>query len=168
MVDFAQDATDGDWAPAIQAAIDSGKSVVYFPAEHRYTIKSDVVVRGNVRTFFGGSPKTTITGGAPDAPESGPAVVFDRSVPIFDTEMLLIDHVRHQHPSTFVVRHGHVDHISTGSETGDLFIEDSPGKWRFDENQSVWGRQMNPETKGIPEIINDGGSFWVLGSRPNT
>ncbi|MBN1510688.1 MAG: glycoside hydrolase family 55 protein [Phycisphaerae bacterium] len=37
-----------DDAPGIQAAIDSGKPVVYFP-KGDYTIRSDVVVRGGVR-----------------------------------------------------------------------------------------------------------------------
>ena len=44
------------------------------------------------------------------------------------------------------------------------YISRTPGgKWRFNKHQRVWGRQLNPETKGIPEIINDGGKLWVLG-----
>ena len=42
-------------------------------------------------------------------------------------------------------------------------MEDAGGKWRVGEHQSVWARQLNPETKGIPEIVNDGGQLWVLG-----
>ncbi len=42
-------------------------------------------------------------------------------------------------------------------------MEDAGDKLRVSEHQRIWARQLNPETKGIPEIVNDGGQLWVLG-----
>lgn len=162
--DFEDLVMEGDWAAAIQAAVDAGKPLVYFPAGAKYLIKQDVVIRGAVRTFFGGSPKTEIDNGTKDS-GAGPALVLDPSLPQFQFDLLGTKHVRHEGPTALVFRHCGTRHVSAGPDCGDLFIEDTGGPWRFNRHQRVWGRQMNPETKGVPEIINDGGQFWVLGMK---
>ncbi|MEM7010910.1 MAG: glycosyl hydrolase family 28-related protein [Verrucomicrobiota bacterium] len=163
VLDFQDRVADGDWAPAIQAAADAGKPLVYFPAGPKYEIKSDVNIGGNVRTFFGGSPKVGVSNGHDDDPENGPAFVLAEDLSQFQFDLINVKHVRHQSPTTLIFRHCRTNHISAGEGCGDLFIEDTGGPWRFSEHQRVWGRQLNPETKGVPEIINDGGQFWVLG-----
>lgn len=162
--DFEALARDGDWAPAIQAAVDAGKPLVYFPAGPKYQIKRDVILRGSVRTFFGGSPKTGIDNGCRESGE-GPALVLDPRLPMFQFDLLSPARVRHGGPTSLIFRHCGARQVSAGPGCGDLFIEDTGGPWRFNRHQKVWGRQMNPETKGVPEIINDGGQFWVLGMK---
>ncbi len=163
--DFQDLVDEGDWAPAIQAAVDAGKPLVYFPPDAKYEIRQDVILRGAVRTFFGGSPKTGINNGANEdaQPADGPALVLGGDLPCFQFEMLNTNHVRHATPATLVFRHCGTGHITAASGCGDLFIEDAGGKWRFNEHQRVWARQLNPETKGVPEVINNGGRLWVLG-----
>jgi hypothetical protein len=163
VLDFRDLVSGDDWAPAIQAAVDAGRPLVYFPAGAPYAIKSDVMIRGNVRTFFGGSPKTSIGNGSDDEPGKGPAFVLGEDVPVFQFDLLGTRHVRHHTATTLVFRHCGTGHVSAGPGSGDLFIENTGGKWRFGEHQRVWGRQLNPETKGVPEIVNDGGQLWVLG-----
>ncbi len=45
--DFEHLVVEGDWAPAIQAAIDSGRELVYFPEGAKYSIRNDVILRGS-------------------------------------------------------------------------------------------------------------------------
>ena len=165
VLEFEDRVENGNWAPAIQAAVDSGKSLVYFPHGKNYQIQSDVILRGKVRTFFGGSPKTGIASAAPEGqdPSKGPALVLGKDLPRFQFDLLDAGHIRHAVPCTLIFRHSRAGHISAEAGCGELFIEDAGGKWRFNRHQRVWGRQLNPETKGVPEIINDGGRLWVLG-----
>lgn len=160
--------SNGDWAPAIQAAIDAGKPLVYFPEGEKYAIAQDVIVRNGVRTFFGGSPKMSIRNGESKKNEgdpNGPAIRIGPSVELFQLDMCTVDRLVHDTPATLVVQHCRVNHVDAGPECGDLFIEDCGGKLRFNEHQRVWGRQLNPETKEEPEIINDGGQLWMLGMK---
>lgn len=159
---FADRVTDGDWAPAIQAAIDEGAELLYFPAGGRFPIKSDVVIRGNVTTLLGGSPKMTLGGSGKDAGK-GPVVILDSNQSAVQFEMLTPTRVVHRSQTSLVLRHCGAGEVVGKPGCGDLFIEDAGGKWRFNEHQRVWGRQLNPETKGLPEIINRGGQLWVLG-----
>lgn len=165
VLDFEDLVVDGDWASAIQAAVDAGKALVYFPPARRYRIDRDVILRGAVRTFLGGSPKTGIGNGVDETedPSTGPALVLGDDLPVFQFDLLGTAHIRHRTPTDLVIRHCRSGHVTAGPECGALFIEDSGGKWRLNEHQRVWGRQLNPETKGVPEIVNDGGQLWVLG-----
>jgi hypothetical protein len=89
--------------------------------------------------------------------------VLGAGLPVFEFDLLGTSHVRHETAAALVFRHCGTGHISAGPGCGDLFIEDAGGKWRFNRHQRVWARQLNPETRGIPEIVNDGGQLWVLG-----
>ena len=149
----------------IEAAIAEQKPLVYFPAGEKYRIDRDVIISGAVRTFFGGSPKTRISNGIGEKEDtsSGPSLVLGSDLPLFEFDLLDTAHLRHDHPTELIIRHCRTDHISAGEKCGPLFIEDSEGMFRFSKHQRVWGRQLNPETKGVPEIINDGGQLWILG-----
>lgn len=161
--DYENLVVEGDWSPAIQAAVDASKPVVYFPAGVNYRIKSDVTIRGAVRTFFGGSPKARVDNGQADDPGNGPALVLGDDLPEFQFDMLGSSHVVHRSSTKLVFRHCGTDHVTAGKDCGDTFIEDTGGKLRISEHQRIWARQLNPETKGIPEIINNGGQLWALG-----
>ena len=127
VLDFQDKIVAGDWAPAIQAAIDTGKQLIYFPPEGRYQIASDVVIRGNVTTFFGGSPKTMIDNGNKDNPQDGPAIVLSGEVQAFQFDLLGSSHIKHESATTLVFRHCSTGHISAGPKCGELYIEDAGG-----------------------------------------
>lgn len=161
---------DRDWSRAIQAAIDAGRPLVYFPPDEKYAIRNDIIIRGHVRSFFGATPKSRIHCGSSrddqlKSDEEVPAFRFATDLPVFECHMLTLGRVIHDTPTTFIVRHCHVDELDAREGCGDLFIEDAGGKWRFNRHQRVWGRQLNPETKGVPEIVNDGGTLWILGMK---
>lgn len=170
VLDYDGVVQNNDWAPAIQAAIDSGKQVVYFPEGHRYQIKQDVVIRGRVHTLFGGSPKSRVANGWEEKKNTeelneGPSFRLAPSVDRLQIDMLNIDRLVHDSSATLVLCHGRVSQLDGGPGCGDIFAENVGGKWRLNEHQRLWGRQLNPETKGIPELINRGGQFWVLGMK---
>ncbi len=163
VTDFARLVKDGDWTAAIQAAVDAGQPLVYFPPDLRYAITRDVVLRGKVRIFLGASPKTSIATPDSDRPEAAPAFVLDPALPTFTFHMLATRHIRHPAATRLILEHCNTGHVSASPGCGDLFIENAGGKFRFGKHQRVWGRQLNPETKGIPEIVNDGATLWILG-----
>jgi hypothetical protein len=104
-----------------------------------------------------------IGNGEAENPEAGPALVLGADLGMFQIDLLGLPHIRHESPAALVLRHCGFGHITAAENCGDLFVEDSGGKKRFSRHQRVWARQLNPETKGIPKIINDGGQLWVLG-----
>lgn len=165
--DFEKLVQGGDWSPAIQAAIDAGQPVVYFP-DGSYRIDRDVILRGQCRILLGGSPKTGIVAGGAAKENAEPtepvaAFVVGEDLPVVKFHMLSTPAIRHDAPADLVLEHCNSGRIDAGLDCGNLFIEDAGGKFRFNQHQRVWGRQLNPETKGIPEIINDGGQLWILG-----
>ncbi|GAB4467644.1 MAG: hypothetical protein OHK0029_39690 [Armatimonadaceae bacterium] len=150
---------DNDDTEAIQKAIDSGKTTLYFPAG-RYVINGTVTVRGNVRRILGLESKLAGNGEFRfDASKTAPVVVFER----FD---LLYSDIKmvHNSPRTLVissVTFGSGDYTSAPG-SGDLFLEDvCAAPWHF-RQQNVWARQFNTEGKHT-KIINDNSKVWILG-----
>ena len=151
---------------AIQAAIDSGKTTVYFPAGV-FDLQGTVLVRNNVRRLLGtesnvivGSEVNPTNPGFKLVDGSSPVVVFERlqsgyyANPTFENASA----------RTIVIRHSlNVSGNMTGS--GDVFLEDlssnPDSSWTFNK-QNVWARQFNVENQGT-HITNNGGNLWILG-----
>ncbi len=157
----------GDWAPALQAAIDSGAETIYFPTGN-YAVGSTVRLRGDVRRLFGMRSRIHPTG---DLPETVPAVRFDRPLESGDTpqsvviERMDIQRFEHASPHTLVVRHGAIDPYWNAPGCGKLFIENSVS-WDYDfrHPQQVWARQWNVESHADgPCIRCNGTRLWALG-----
>ncbi|MGA9379806.1 MAG: glycosyl hydrolase family 28-related protein [Phormidium sp.] len=167
VVSFGAIPNDGkDDSAAIQAAIDSGKTTVYFP-NGEYDVQATVLVRNNVRRVIGTEAEVTIgTESKQDYPGfkliegSSPVVVFER----FEGNYYQNPTFENASARTIVIRHSsNVSGNMTGS--GDVFLEDvvsNPfSNWTFNK-QNVWARQLNVENKGT-HIINNGGNLWILG-----
>lgn len=176
-----------DDTAAIQRALDSGKSTVYFPNTRAYFLSDTVAVRGKVRQILGLGSEISLGAarepfGDPARPRplfridpgEAPAVFFENLFfnAQYPGEVLFENNT----PATVVIRHcggwvgaeGHRrTYRSTAQATGRLFVEDAflPG-WEF-TNQNVWARQFNPENPdgdGIaPQVANRGGRLWILG-----
>jgi Pectate lyase superfamily protein len=148
-----------DDTAAIQAAIDSGKSTLYFP-NGRYTINRPVFIRGNIKRIIGLEAGISGKGAFNFIEGSSPTVVIER----FDGFGSGIVHAASR---TLVLSSmaladtkSKASYSNTG--TGDLYIEDVVGgPWIFN-NQKVWARQLNPENPGT-KIVNNQGTLWVLG-----
>jgi hypothetical protein len=156
---FADHVVEGDWAPALEAAMKAGASTVYLPKMVK--VKRPVQLRG-VRRLYGGR-----IAWAKGLGEGEPAVVFDEPDPkavveIFDTG---IAGLRHASPATLVLRHTAPVPYENTPGCGKLFLENACGVgWRFEHPQRVWARQWNVEPSGErPGIFSRGATIWALG-----
>lgn len=146
-----------DSSAAIQKAIDSGATTVFFPGF--YAMEKSVIVRGKVRRLLG-------TGGWIDyAAKSKPDFVIADG----DAKLVVIEYfapigggIEIATDRTVVVRSVQCRRI-TLKRKGPLFLEDvTTDDLQFKKDQQVWARQLNVENEGT-HITNNGGKLWVLG-----
>jgi hypothetical protein len=156
---FAGKKAEDDWAPAIQAAIDSGAKTVYFPPG-AYALGSAVHLHGKTDRLFGLDSHLARQGGY----SSEEAVlIFDepnakRTVAI---EGLEVDGLRHTCPATLVLKNARPGHYENAEHCGKLFMENVQGAdFQFTQAQNVWARQWNGERHGI---FSHGAVIWCLG-----
>lgn len=166
-------------ATAIQAAIDSGKSVLYFPtatsSPAEYRVNTPLFLRGNIRSVeglfqeligFSGSfaveePVTTIAS-IEDGPGT-PLLINDLSLGV--TSIYFHWRLKHNSSRDLVLTNCKANLINTRG-CGDLYGANIGGApWKFDFPQNAWFRQMNPETfRGI-NVLNNGGDLWIHGMK---
>ena len=153
-----------DDAPAIQAAIDSGKPVVYFP-RGEYAVRRPLILRGAVRKFTGLhsflGPAASFSG--------GPLLRFEGG----SAEACIVEHFRlnggveHASAHTLVLCHSELltgGYRNTISGTGRMFLEDVVARpILVNFPQQLWARQLNPENGSVPLVENHGGAVWILG-----
>ena len=184
VIAFGADSSgSSDSSAAIQAAIDSGATTVYFPTG-KYLVNQTVFVRGNVRTISGFDsyitpPKTAfqsptsplplfrIDAGAPDVTLSHvqlgnwgayayPGIIF---VEQNSSRSVVLTDSAYLSIGTV----GGVGYQNTALGTGSLFVEDvSAAPWNIMYAQDAFARQINPEANGT-KIVNNGGNLWILG-----
>ncbi len=182
---WTQERDDSD---VIQAAIDSGKSTLYFPSGV-YRIGKTIHIRGNVRRLVGFGAIFDIATGSQAFGNSGnpqPVLRVENGAP--DTVAVEgftfadwnnapsagLTWVEHAAPRALVLRD--LDQMANGnsfyrnaSGAGKLFVENVASilPWHFDSPQDVWARQMNPENHNATVtntlITKNGGKLWLLG-----
>lgn len=154
---FGADPTaERDSSAAIQRAIDSGATTVFFPGSYR--LLSTVIVRGKVRRLLGvgaqvdyhQQAKPTFRVGE----GSAPVVVFEHFASLGSAVELATRR-------TVAFKSLGVQTVVSKSN-GDVFFEDVTTNALHFRNQRVWARQLNVENEGM-HVINDGGSLWILG-----
>ena len=164
--------TGYDAADAVQAAIDSGKSTVYFP-HGVYILHKPVVIRGNVRVLQGcGSQLLAYRPAFPDpaAPAltvgdtAAETVFLDRlSCPQFGNKPGDC-YLTHAGPAALAVTHSRWLSYRSGRGCGTLFVADLCGSpWRFDHPQKVYARGLNCETHDGVKIDNRAADVWLFG-----
>jgi hypothetical protein len=144
---FGADPTgEQDSSDAIQQAVDSGATTVFFPGA--YSMSKPIEIRGKVRRVLGSG--NWINYGRGTEPEfrivegSAPFVCIEHFAPV-DGGIEVVT-------SRPLILHG----------TGEVFLEDFVS-WDLQiQGQRVWARQLNLENEGT-HLTNDGGSLWVLG-----
>jgi hypothetical protein len=146
-----------DSSAAIQKAIDSGATTVFFPGF--YAVEKSVKVRGKVRRLLG-------TGAWIDyQAKSKPDFVIadgDAKVVVVEYFASISGGLEIGTDRTVVLRSIQCPRI-THNGKGLLFLEDvTTDDLRFKKDQRVWARQLNVENEGT-HVTNDGGKLWVLG-----
>ncbi|MBF2067339.1 MAG: glycoside hydrolase family 55 protein [Calothrix sp. C42_A2020_038] len=172
VTDFGANGTDDqDDADAIQKAIDSGKSTIYFP-NGKYLISKTIRVRNNVKRIKGFFSSLQLLQPAMNAEgpvfrfEDGKSktVVFEQFWGEYDRGAFYW--FEQATPRTLVLKNLYLGwgKVYRNTVPGTLFIEDVTGyqSLLFDK-QKVWARQLNVESATSPQIKNDGGSVWILG-----
>lgn len=148
-----------DSADAIQRAMDSGATTVFFPGH--YTASRTIEVRGQVRRVLGISgwmnygQRDLINFRIGDGVE--PVVWLEHFGGLAGgTEIDTKRTVVLRSLETYTIR------CTPRSEGGEVFLEDVVGDdFRF-RKQRVWARQLNIENQGT-HLTNDGGDVWALG-----
>ena len=146
-----------DSSVAIQKAIDSGATTVFFPGF--YAVGKSIKVRGKVRRLLGTGAWIDYTAKSKPnfviADGDAKVVVVEYFAPIGGGLEISTDR-------TVVMRSVQCPRI-THKGKGLLFLEDvTTNDLRFEKDQQVWARQLNVENEGT-HVTNDGGKLWVLG-----
>lgn len=148
-----------DDAKGIQAAIDSGKAVVYLP-NGNYSVGSTIILRKNLKKLMG--MQSSID---PKPGFKGPIFRLEdgkNSYTLLE-HLYLTGDISHASTRTLVIRHcDFTSYSNTAKGTGDLFVEDVIGSLSILYPQNVWARQLNIEHVS-PELRNVAGKVWVLG-----
>jgi|GEM_PF-4039449 len=149
--------TDDD-APGIQAAIDSGKAIVYLPRGD-YHVASAIIIRGAVKKIMGFQSSINAKTGL-----TGPVIKFaggTQSTVVF--EHIRAGLIEHQCDKALSIRHCDLSYQNSSTGTGKVFFEDTIGHISVLFGQRLWSRQMNSEYTPGPIFQNNGGTAWILG-----
>ena len=143
-----------DDAEAVQAAMNSGKSTVYFP-KAAYKIGKTIDVSPTVQrvNFLFGVPKARFR------VAKGGKIVFEDGVHVA---------VEHASKATLVFDHiGFLNYRNTGAEyMAKLFLNNCTGYGKNPasaRNLRIWARFINTETPGPVNFFCDGSDMWVFG-----
>jgi len=159
-----------DDTAAIQAALDSGKPIVYLRAG-RYLVSSTMRVPGTVRMVEGFDAVVDGKRGMNLHGESSPIfsvsesddapLIFDKL--FFDISQTTVA-VERGSTRTLSFRDIHFSGFPFVGGPGQIFLSDVEGGWgwRFTRGQQIWARQFNSEQKDL-NIVNDGAQLWILG-----
>ncbi len=152
-----EDATD-----ALQAAIDAGKTTVYFNTGS-YIIAGPVYIRGKVRTIYGFGSTLDIWEGGSLITKDGvsPNVLITNFIGGYQKPWF----VTHTSSRTLVLKNLLNFNVKKEAGSGDLYIEDvcaNPSTFFEFNGGNVWARQLNPENEGT-HIVNNGSNLWILG-----
>jgi len=158
-VEDMPDSTEG-----IQKAIDSGKPIVYLP-HGGYKVTGTVRLRGAVQRVD--MMESSILTGSGEGPAfrledgTGKFVILERFEGSYANKRVFVEQAS---PRTLVLKTciPRGEDFKCTAKGAKLFLDDvCAGPLAFD-HVTVHARQLNPEPKET-KIVNDGGTFWVLG-----
>lgn len=149
--------------PSVEAAMNSGKSTIYFP-QGEYQLQDVINVPASVRKIIGFESILRTT---KDENRAVFRIAQNSQHPLIIEGLLMTAFIDHFSPRTLVLQHtkasGYL--IRNYPQSGKLFLEDVQTHLNLEHPQDIWARQLNPETLHEPrtKIFNRGGYFWVLG-----
>ena len=161
---------DTDDTAAIQAALNSGKPVVYLRSG-RYEVSATLRVPATVEAIVGFDATINAKRGIFAGDSTAPVLLVDEpsDVPLvvahlsFTVSPHVID-IERASNRPLALRHLHFQGMPLRAGPGSIYLTDVAGGtgWRFTPGQQVWARQLNVEQRGT-KIVNEGAQLWVLG-----
>ncbi len=163
-----------DWSQALQRAIDSGATTVYFPANGpEMPVLGTVHLRGKLRRLIG----CEVTLGKIAKDTNRPTdyqdefranfILDDGESPVVQVENFDAWYASprfEQHSKrTLVISGMSIYEVVSTEGSGDVFLDDVRGKQVNLKNSNLWARQLNMEGHEEPRVLNDGGQCWILG-----
>ncbi|NJK92721.1 MAG: hypothetical protein HC904_13390 [Blastochloris sp.] len=157
-----KDNSGDDDAPAIQAAIDSGARVIYFP-NGAYHVRSPLYIRNNVRMILGFESalrKASIFTGSQ-------LLRYDSTQTVLIRNMNIFGEIVHNSSGSLAFTHCDitgVQYTNTDAGAGGVtFMEDVISTViRIKGGHRFYARQLNTE-HNITEFENNGSTAWLLG-----
>ncbi len=164
-----------DWSKALQRAIDSGASTIYFPHDPKasYGIYGTVILRGNVQRIIGCESSLDATVGSTHEPHlyqpearptfilaegAAPAVIVERFNTWYTGSRFL-----QQAKRTLIISSMSFYELTTQPGSGDVHLVDVRSMDLNVHGSRLFGRQVNTEAAERPRCLNDGGTVWILG-----
>ncbi len=161
VTDFADRAVNGDWAPALQAAIDSDARTICIPQGCEMTLQSPVIIRGNIQRLFGAHQP--IRWQSESEANSG-GLVLDSSRNTVILERLTLPPLVHRSATTLIIRDCVLGPMAGEPGCGRLFVDNAVGTLQVTPAQTVWARHLVvPPWSDAVAMTNDGGQLWMLG-----
>ncbi len=163
-----------DWSQALQRAIDSGATTVYFPANGgEMPVLGPVHLRGKLRRLIGcevGLGNIVKDTNRPtDYQDEFRArfILSDGESPVVRVEHFMTWYAspgfEQRSTRTLVVASMSIYELLTAPGGGDVFLDDVRGKQIHVRGTSLWARQLNLEGHEVPRLLNEGGKVSVLG-----
>ncbi|QDL09332.1 hypothetical protein DP113_16680 [Brasilonema octagenarum UFV-E1] len=185
---FVGPPTGGDDTSNIQAALNSGKPVVYFKSGLGYFISTKLVIPSTVKkivgmkatilfsknnTYFRDKSKPKALWEVVDGSDLLVIEALDCTIFNTNTETAGCYFMHNKSARSIVLKRIPAGYGAYKNETpasgvplGELYIEDYSGTIRINVPQKVWVRQFNPENfeDGYnAKVTNNGGDLWILG-----
>ena len=155
--------------PSIQAAMNSGKSTVYFP-RGRYEASGSIQIPATVRKILGFESFINL-----DRDSQVVLQIEENSEHplIIDGMILQGTTIEQTSPRTVAILHSKIKETQADwgqvlyntPNSGKLFLEDVQMFVHLNHPQDVWARQLNAESRYVPysKVLNRGGNLWILG-----
>lgn len=146
---------------SVQAALDSGKSTVYFP-QGNYSLNGKLVVPTTVKKIVGFESFINLNEDLTAVLQ----VAKNHHQPLI-IEGLLFKGVTIEHLSNrpLIIQHSKGALLQNSKDSGELFLEDVQMHLNLEHPQKVWARQLNAESlrESLTKITNRGGNYWIFG-----
>jgi hypothetical protein len=150
----------------LQAALDSGKSTIYFPFGVRLVYNElTVVVPATVRRIVGFSGVINTDANGVNGGGIRFVVQGDSIEPLVIEQFGYGVKVEHRGKRPVALKHLLLYEYTAQPGAGDVFAEDAQmDGFTIQASQRFWGRQVNNERRDATKIINYG-TLWILGMK---
>lgn len=147
--------------PSVQAALNSGKSTVYFP-QGNYSMSGNLTIPKTVKKIVGFESFINL--------DQNLKVILQ--LPKNNRQSLIIEGllckgvtIEHLSSSPLVIQHSKGISLQNSSQSGELFLEDVQMHLNLEYPQNVWARQLNAESlrASATKVTNKGGNYWIFG-----